>query len=204
MLESLVFDLRLAARALWRTPGFTTAAVVTLALDVGATTAVFSIVYGVLLRPLPFPTADRLVQVVQILPARAGGEPTRAGVTPDQIAEWRATSRTFGAARRLRSSVRLPDGHPRPCAPERVTVVVPLFRALGAAPIRGRLFETADEQAGDEQVVVNPAIHLPQELETPVFAAPTYVLRGAGSGGLSPAIRAARRASNPMPWSSTT
>jgi hypothetical protein len=92
MTEAILRDLRFAARGLARTPSFTAAAVLTLAIGIGATAAVFSVVYGVLLRPLPFPTAARLVQVIQLLPARDGGAPERAGLTPEQIAEWRASS----------------------------------------------------------------------------------------------------------------
>ena len=94
MTEAIVRDLRYAARGLART-SFTAAAVFTLAIGIGATTAVFSVVYGVLLRPLPFPTADRLVQVIQFLPGPGGAWLGRAGLSPDQIAEWRATSRTL-------------------------------------------------------------------------------------------------------------
>src|SRR4029079_14839428 len=95
MIEALRRDGRYAARGLARTPSFFAAAVLTIAIGVGATTAVFSVVYGVLLRRLPFPTADRLVSVFQLLRSRDGGEPARAGLTPGQIAEWSATSRTF-------------------------------------------------------------------------------------------------------------
>src|SRR6476469_3365510 len=95
MIDALVRDARFAARGLARTPAFTAAAVLTIAIGIGATTTVFSAVYGVLFRPLPFPNADRLVSVIQLLPSRTGGEPLRAGLTPGQIAEWSATSRTF-------------------------------------------------------------------------------------------------------------
>src|SRR3970040_2583434 len=96
MIEALVRDVRFAARGLLRSPGFTIATVLTLALGIGATTAVFSVVYGVIFRPLPFPNADRLVRVVQLLPERPGRPATfRAGLTPDQITEWRATTRTL-------------------------------------------------------------------------------------------------------------
>ena len=64
-MESLLRDFRIAIRGLTRNPGFTAAAVITLALGIGATTSVFSVVYGVLLRPLPFPGADRFVEIVQ-------------------------------------------------------------------------------------------------------------------------------------------
>ena len=66
-MESLLRDFRIAVRGLIRNPGFSAVAIITLALGIGATTAVFSVVYGVLLRPLPFPRADRLVQIVQLM-----------------------------------------------------------------------------------------------------------------------------------------
>ena len=63
-LEDLVRDVRFGWRALLRAPGFLIVAVITLALGIGATTAMFSVVYGVLLRPLPYPDQDRLVEIV--------------------------------------------------------------------------------------------------------------------------------------------
>jgi predicted branched-subunit amino acid permease len=65
-MESLLRDFRIAVRGLIRNPGFSAVAIVTLALGIGATTSVFSVVYGVLLRPLPFPGADRFVEIVQL------------------------------------------------------------------------------------------------------------------------------------------
>jgi hypothetical protein len=62
-LESVMTDMRHTVRSLRRSPGFTVAAVLTLAVSIGATTAIFSVVDGVLLRPMPFPDADRLVRV---------------------------------------------------------------------------------------------------------------------------------------------
>jgi putative ABC transport system permease protein len=63
-------DIRLALRTFSRQRGFATAALLTLALGIGATTAIFSVVYGVLLRPLPFPDPDRLVQLSEVVPGR--------------------------------------------------------------------------------------------------------------------------------------
>jgi hypothetical protein len=65
MMESLPRDFRIAIRGLTRNHGFTAVALITLALGIGATTTVFTVVYGVLLRPLPFRGADRLVQIVE-------------------------------------------------------------------------------------------------------------------------------------------
>jgi hypothetical protein len=155
MAEAILRDVRFAARGLRRNPGFTAAAVLTLALGIGATTAVFGVVYGVIFRPLPFPNADRLVRVVQLLPEGPGRPATfRAGLTPDQITEWRATSRTLAE---------IGYASPRPAAltgagtPVRLygaDVSVSLFRALGVAPLRGRIFADDDAQPGNEHVVV--------------------------------------------------
>jgi predicted permease len=154
MTEAILRDLRFAARGLARTPSFTAAAVLTLAIGIGATAAVFSVVYGVLLRPLPFPTADRLVQVIQLLPARDGGAPARAGLTPEQIAEWRATSRTLAEIGSYApASLSLTDV-PIPLRLNGSSISVPLFRALGVAPVRGRALAADDETPGNEQVVL--------------------------------------------------
>ena len=155
MLEALLTDVRFAARGLRRSPGFTATAVLTLALGIAATTAVFSVVYGVIFRPLPFPNADRLVEVVQLLPPRGTEtEPTRAGLTPDQITEWRATSRTLAAIGRYGTTSAAMTGGSTPVRLNGATVSVPLFRALGVAPLKGRLFIEEDEQPGNDQVVI--------------------------------------------------
>ena len=98
MVESFWRAIRLSARALRRSPGFAFAAIATLALGIGATTAVFSVVYSVLVRRLPFPGADRLVQIVQLLESRApGAEPLRAGLTPNQFVELAERATAFSA-----------------------------------------------------------------------------------------------------------
>jgi hypothetical protein len=92
-------DVSYAARGLARNPGFATAVVVTLALGIGATTAVFSVVNAVLLRPLPYPDSDRLVRIVERLPARDANTPPgrRTGMTWTEFSEWRARTTTLSA-----------------------------------------------------------------------------------------------------------
>jgi ABC-type antimicrobial peptide transport system permease subunit len=92
-------DVSYAARGLARNPGFAAAAVVTLALGIGATTAVFSVVNAVLLRPLPYPDSDRLVRIVERLPARTVNTPLgrRTGMTWTEFSEWRSRAATLSA-----------------------------------------------------------------------------------------------------------
>src|SRR5690242_8031922 len=86
-----VHELRVAFRALLRTPAFTVAAVLCLALAIGANTAIFSVVDAVLLRPLPYPAPDRLVGLWERSPRRPGGFNV---VAPADFLDWKAESRT--------------------------------------------------------------------------------------------------------------
>src|SRR5688500_12482129 len=82
-MDTLLQDLKYAARALRRTPGFTLAAVLTLALGIGATTAIFSVVNGIVLRPLPYPAADRLVAVWN-----SWDDTPRGGISPAEYLDY--------------------------------------------------------------------------------------------------------------------
>jgi putative ABC transport system permease protein len=89
-------DARYAVRSLRRSPGFATVAVVTLALGIGATTAIYSVVDTILLQPLPFPDSGRLVRVVENIPfIDAGRPPVQRGVTYQDFLEWRTRTRTL-------------------------------------------------------------------------------------------------------------
>ena len=87
-------DLRFALRSLLKSPGFTAAAVVTLGLGIGATTAIFSVLNGVLLRPLPYPEPDRLVRIWASRPDR---NLPFFSVSPLDYRDWRAQARSFEA-----------------------------------------------------------------------------------------------------------
>lgn len=151
---SLGHDLRYAARALARSRGFTTVAVLTLSLGIGAATAIFSVVNAVLLRELPYPDADRIVQVFQIIERPNVGTPLRGGLTPDQFQIWRARARGLShigvhgtrtyTLTELDQAVRLHGA----------AVTPSLFPLLDIAPLLGRVFQPAEAQPGAEPVVI--------------------------------------------------
>jgi predicted permease len=153
-MESLFRDLRLAIRSLARNPGFTAVGVLTLALGIGATTSVFSVVYGVLFRPLPFSRADRLVQIVQVMDEEPGGEPHRVGLTPDQFLNLQEHSTTLDAVGVFAHASSTLTGLPIPARLNGASVLPGLFDGLGAHAMRGRTFRPEDGGAAPGSVVI--------------------------------------------------
>jgi putative ABC transport system permease protein len=155
--QSVQQDVRYALRLLQRAPIFTITALVTLAVGIGATTAIFSLVNAVLLRPLPYPAADRAVMVFNSY--RQSG-PDEAAISPEEFADLRAQSRAFDRWAAMRPQISaLTDGCSAGagCEPERVNayVVSPeLFDLLGVLPQRGRPFTPGDGVTGAERVVL--------------------------------------------------
>src|SRR5437773_1055104 len=151
-------DVSYAARGLARNPGFATAAVVTLALGIGATTAVFSVVNAVLLRPLPYPDSDRLVRIVERLPARTANTPParRTGMTWTEFSEWRARTTTLSAmAYWVTPPITLmptSDGSARLTG---ALVSSNTFGMLGGRPLLGRTLDARDDAAGSRVVVLS-------------------------------------------------
>ena len=154
-MESLLRDFRMAVRGLIRNPGFSAVAIVTLALGIGATTSVFSVVYGVLLRPLPFPGADRFVEIVQVVTDPRTGETERMGLTPEQFLNLQEGSTLlhgigiFGA-----HAPRTLTGIPIPARLNGAGVSADLFDGLGVQPLLGRALRPEDSEPGADPVVV--------------------------------------------------
>ena len=144
MIAELGQDLRYSARMLLKQPGFTLIAVLTLALGIGANTAIFSVVHAVLLRPLPFPEPDRLV----ILATTGVGATYRAGVAYPDYVDWRTGTQSFeDTACFLNTGFNLTGVEPPVALPGR-RVNWNLFPLLGVKPQLGRLFAEPDDQAG--------------------------------------------------------
>jgi putative ABC transport system permease protein len=144
-------DLRLAARNLRQSPAFTAVAVLTLALGIGATTAMFSVIHAVLLRPLAFPQPERLVTAAETM--RPSGW-TGAVSVPDLV-DWRAQSRSFAELGGYTTwgGFSLAEGE-RPERVPGVRISPGLLAALGARPLRGRLLLEEEAVAGRDKVVV--------------------------------------------------
>jgi putative ABC transport system permease protein len=148
---SLAGDVRLAIRRLRRSPGFTAAAVLTLALGIGANSAFFSLADAALLRPLPYPTADRLVMLWESQPT-AGKE--RERVSAANFLDWRRESRALDelTAWAPWGFALTGDGEPEELASVRASAN--LFRTLGVSPALGRGFLPEEETPGRDRVVV--------------------------------------------------
>jgi putative ABC transport system permease protein len=145
-------DLRIAVRRLARRPGFSALVIATLALGIAATTAVFTVTYGVLLRPLPFAHADRIVELsARRAASDQWGAPYFSGAVLD---EWEQQTSIFDAVVRTASqSVVLEAAEPRQLRAERVSAN--FFATLGAGPRFGRVFSAAEAAAGDRVAVIS-------------------------------------------------
>jgi predicted permease len=143
-------DLRYGARMLWKNPGFTAVAVLTLALGIGANTAIFSMINSVLIKALPYPKAEQLVRVWETLPNGA-----RAGVTAGAFKDWRAHSSKLAQVALIKD-VRL--NLTGSGTPEHVTglqVTTEFLAALGVTPMLGRGFMAGeDAQGGNNRVLI--------------------------------------------------
>lgn len=151
-IETFLQDLRYGLRQLRRNPGFTAVAIITLALGIGATTAIFSAVNGILLRPLPYPEPDRLVSVQQ---AGLGiGNP----VSYLNFFDWRAQNHVFSSMASYHDRQFTLTGAGESLHIRAETVSAELFGLLEVKPFVGRGFERQDDQRGANIVILSHAL----------------------------------------------
>ena len=148
-LEMIVRNVRHSARGLWRTPGFTVAVVLTLALGIGANSAVFSALDAILLRPLPFPEADRLVQLRQALK-----NSPETNIAPIRLEDWHRLNNTFDAITGYYTEDVSDTSGELPVIVRRAFVSARFHEVWGIAPALGRGFTTADHQPGSARGVL--------------------------------------------------
>ena len=147
-MDHLRQDIQYAIRRLLKAPGFTTVAVITLALGIGANSAIFSVVNGVLLKPLPYPESDRLVGVYHV------SEGQRAVMSgPNFIDATNAAKSLENAAAAYSTSITL-TGEGEPVQLDIARVSASLFNVLRVRPALGRTFNADENTPGKIDVVV--------------------------------------------------
>ncbi|MEX2271105.1 MAG: ABC transporter permease [Vicinamibacterales bacterium] len=166
-METLLQDIRYAARSLVKAPGFAALTILTLALGIGANTAIFSVVNAVVLRPLPYPQPERLVYVTTQFPTLGFDQFWMSMPEFLEYRQWSTLYDVIGAYTVGASNL----GADQPMRPVRAAVTEDLIPALGVAPIRGRGFTKADTLPGAEDVAI-----LSTELWQRAFGADPSVL----------------------------
>jgi predicted permease len=153
-LDSLLQDLRYATRMLRKNPGFTAITVLTLALGIGASTAVFSLVNTILLKPLPYSDAEKIVMPVRLAPPtlNLGYEEINWGLPESQLLIHQ--SKAFQSVGVLKNDSFNLTAAGEPALLDGVRVSAGFFPTMGAAPVLGRAFTTDEDQPGHEHETV--------------------------------------------------
>lgn len=153
-MSALFQDLRYSLRILRKEPGFTVPAVLTLAISLGANTAVFSVMNGVLLRALPYPESDRIMDVAMLVPPGEGRPSHKDYLDSHTLRAWRKRARTVEqlAGYQARSLTLTGQGEPERLIGASVSPA--LFPLLRVAPARGRGFREEEERPGLDRLVI--------------------------------------------------
>ncbi len=153
-MENRIEDIRYGLRVLRKTPGFTAVAVLTLALGIGANSAIFSVVNAVLLRPLPFRDPGRLMVVWHTPPQKSFPGVTKFVVSPANYLDWRDQNHVFEQMSAVGFGNFNLTGMGQPESVEGRAVSADFFSVLGVQPVLGRGFLEEEDQSGNGKVVV--------------------------------------------------
>ena len=168
---ALLQDLRYGIRTLAKNPGFTVVVVLTLALGIGANTAIFSVVDAVLLRALPYPQSDRLFTVYQTLPQ----DPAQnAGVSYPNYLDWAQQNEAFESIAAARGNVLALSGQGEPAYIQTGSVTSNYFDVLRVRPLLGRTL-----QASDDALDANPVVVMSESLWRARFGADPAIVGSA-------------------------
>ena len=152
-LDALSSDVRYALRRLRRQPSFTATTLLTLALGIGANTAIFGVIESVLIRPLPYPDAEALVGVWHTAPGMTAGDP-RMNCSPSMYFTYRDENRTFQHFGLWRFNVVPVTGAGEPELPRVLMVTHGVLNALDVKPLLGRWFSQGDDTPGSPETVI--------------------------------------------------
>ncbi len=150
-LQDFLQDFRYAARTLRKSPGFTAIAILTLALGIGANSAIFSVVDAILLRPLPYPEPDRLVRIWE---SSLRLDTPRNVVNPFNFLDWRDRSQSFESMAAISDATTNLSSHGQPVAVPGMQVSTDFFSILRVAPFLGRTFTPADGVPGQDHSII--------------------------------------------------
>jgi putative ABC transport system permease protein len=148
-IESLLQDLRYAAGSIWRAPVFSLIVILTLAVGIGANAAIFSAVYAVLLKPLPFPSGERLVWL-----GESSAKATGISATWINFEHWRMENRSFESMAAFQKADLTLTGRGQAVLTHAGVVTNEFFPLTGSRPIMGRLFTASDDQPQSAATVV--------------------------------------------------
>jgi ABC-type antimicrobial peptide transport system permease subunit len=148
-METLIKDLRFGIRSLAKRPAFTAIAVLTLALGIGSSTAIFSVVDGVLLRSLPYPDPDQIVQVREV-----NERGTRIAFAEPNFVDLRARSHSFQGVAQYGGQLATVTGGSEPVRAATYRVSADFFNVLGVKPLLGRTFAPEESKAGGAPVAI--------------------------------------------------
>ena len=148
-METLLSDIRFALRGLRKQPVLTVVGILTLALGIGANTAMFSVINTVLLRPLPYPNPDRLVWMNE-----SGDEVQNRMLSYPNFVDWNARNHTFEAMSTYRTWAMTLTGVDQPATVQAGMVTADYLKVMGVAPVRGRPFTAEDDRPGATPVTI--------------------------------------------------
>src|SRR5262245_25898344 len=148
-IEGTLKDARYAARILWRSPGFTAFAILTIALALGANAAIFSLVDGVLLKPNGYPEPEQIVQIWEKHP-----QGSRNGIAPANYIDWTRQAQSFDAMAAQSGATLSYTGGGEPKSLRAGVVSAPYFDIFGIKPTLGRTFARDEDQPGKGKVAV--------------------------------------------------
>ena len=153
-MSTLLQDLRYAWRMLAKSPGFTAVAILTLALGIGANTAIFSVVNSVVLQPLPFAHANQLVVISQTSARSPASDQLQSSQSYLNFLDWQREAKSFSAMAAYQYNEMTLTGHGAPTIIHGALTSSGLFAALGTAPLLGRTLQAQDDVTGAARVVL--------------------------------------------------
>jgi putative ABC transport system permease protein len=147
-MDTLLQDIRYGIRMVAKSPGFAAIAILTLALGIGANTALFSVVNGVLLNPLPYRQPDRLVAIY------ARNKEFSHSISYPNYLDWVRSQRSFSSLAAFREDAYNLTGMGEPERVKAEMVSADFFSVLGVNPVAGRLFRPEEDQVGAQPVAL--------------------------------------------------